>query len=487
MDACTSSLGLLGGESLLVLGLGDSGLAMARWCVAEGAAAVAVWDSRDSAPQDAQLAAELPQVQRQRGAQPALPPQCTRVLKSPGLAPQDARIAEVLGAGLPVQGELGLFAQALAHLKREWRYEPAVLAITGTNGKTTTTALTGQLCEADGRRVAVAGNIGPTLLDTLRAALLAEGPRPQAELALAPDEPPAPAATEPAGSEPIAAPASPGEDGVSIEQLDEMLDTHALPIDPPPPRAPQFEALPQVWVLELSSFQLDGLGSGEEGFEPTAATVLNLSQDHLDWHGDMAAYAAAKAGVFGQRALMVVNRDDPLVEALVPQAPPPPLGARGKPLKATVKSVARWTWDRYTGCGRCHRGVMQLDKDLPLIERQRLAAARTHDVRHKATESKVRAACRLLQQKGEALTQAAIGRVAGLTRQTVATYKHVLEEVLKPVAVAILGGASGKADDVKHGAHQVTAAPQGAGVPGAASVSLELFPAGPGVVPVLDG
>jgi UDP-N-acetylmuramoylalanine--D-glutamate ligase len=341
MDACTSSLGLLGGESLLVLGLGDSGLAMARWCVAEGAAAVAVWDSRDSAPQDEQLAAELPQVQRQRGAQPALPPQCTRVLKSPGLAPQDARIAEVLGAGLPVQGELGLFAQALAHLKREWRYEPAVLAITGTNGKTTTTALTGQLCEAAGRRVAVAGNIGPTLLDTLRAALLAEGPRPQAELALAPDEPPAPAATEPAGSEPIAAPASPGEDGVSIEQLDEMLDTHALPIDPPPPRAPEFEALPQVWVLELSSFQLDGLGSGEEGFEPTAATVLNLSQDHLDWHGDMAAYAAAKAGVFGQRALMVVNRDDPLVEALVPQAPPPPLGARGKPLKATVKWTPR--------------------------------------------------------------------------------------------------------------------------------------------------
>ena len=68
-----------------------------------------------------------------------------------------------------------------------------------------------------------------------------------------------------------------------------------------------------------------------------------------------------------------------------------------------------------------------------------------------------------------------------------ATYKHVLEEVLKPVAVAILGGTSGKAEDVKHGAHQVTAAPQGAGVPVSASVSLELFPAGPGVVPVLDG
>ncbi|QYF42481.1 replication protein (plasmid) [Xanthomonas citri pv. citri] len=108
-------------------------------------------------------------------------------------------------------------------------------------------------------------------------------------------------------------------------------------------------------------------------------------------------------------------------------------------------------------------------------------------MRHKATESKVRAACRLLQQKGEALTQAAIGRVAGLTRQTVATYKHVLEEVLRPIAMAILGGASGKVEDVKHGANQVSAPSQGAGVPGAASVSLELSSAGPGVVPVLDG
>ncbi|CEH59783.1 hypothetical protein XACS582_14000001 [Xanthomonas citri pv. citri] len=77
--------------------------------------------------------------------------------------------------------------------------------------------------------------------------------------------------------------------------------------------------------------------------------------------------------------------------------------------------------------------------------------------------------------------------MAGLTRQTVATYKHVLEEVLRPIAMAILGGASGKVEDVKHGANQVSAPSQGAGVPGAASVSLELSSAGPGVVPVLDG
>jgi UDP-N-acetylmuramoylalanine--D-glutamate ligase len=54
------------------------------------------------------------------------------------------------------------------------------------------------------------------------------------------------------------------------------------------------------------------------GFEPTAATVLNLTQDHLDWHGTMAAYTAAKARVFGSTAVMVINRDDPLVEVMVP-------------------------------------------------------------------------------------------------------------------------------------------------------------------------
>jgi UDP-N-acetylmuramoylalanine--D-glutamate ligase len=75
------------------------------------------------------------------------------------------------------------------------------------------------------------------------------------------------------------------------------------------------QALPQVWVLELSSFQLDS----SEGFEPTAATVLNISQDHLDWHGSMAAYAAAKARIFGAQALMVLNREDSRVMAMRPE------------------------------------------------------------------------------------------------------------------------------------------------------------------------
>jgi len=72
--------------------------------------------------------------------------------------------------------------------------------------------------------------------------------------------------------------------------------------------------LPAVWVLELSSFQLDGV----EGFEPTAATVLNLSEDHLDWHGDMASYCAAKARIVGSTGLLVLNRSDARVMALQP-------------------------------------------------------------------------------------------------------------------------------------------------------------------------
>ena len=265
----------LAGLHVLILGLGQSGLAMARWCARFGAE-VTVWDSREQPPHAQALADEVP------GARPLsgpLDPQALQapdgalcgvqwVLKSPGLAPQDPAIAAFLEAarakGLRVSGELDLFAQALAALKQSQNYQPRVLAITGTNGKTTTTALTALLVERAGRTAVAAGNIGPTMLDTL-AAHLDQG------------------------------------------------------------------TLPQVWVLELSSFQLHDA----HGFEPTAAVVLNLSQDHLDWHGTMAAYAADKARIYGQRSLMVVNVDDPLVAAMEP-AP-----VTGKLAKGQVRPAPR--------------------------------------------------------------------------------------------------------------------------------------------------
>jgi UDP-N-acetylmuramoylalanine--D-glutamate ligase len=266
----------LAGQQVLVLGLGDSGLAMARWCARQGAQ-VKVWDSRRAPPQAAALHEQVPSARLDSGDLEAAAMQGVQlVLKSPGLAPHDARIAPAMvwakAHGVPVASELELFVQALEQLREQRDYAPQLLAVTGTNGKTTTTALTALLVERAGRSAVAAGNIGPTMLDTL------------------------------------------------MQRLDGAGD----------------DALPQVWVLELSSFQLDTV----RRFEPAAAAVLNLTQDHLDWHGDMQAYGAAKARIFGPRTVAVINRDDPLVETMV--APPVPvLTASGKPKARAAKMPSR--------------------------------------------------------------------------------------------------------------------------------------------------
>jgi len=323
----------LNGLSVLVLGLGDSGLAMAAWCVRYGATA-RVWDSRANPPQLATLREQLPQVEFFSGELPESALHGVQLLlKSPGLSPLDARLAPLMNAakasGVPVQGELDLFARALADLKAERRYEPAVLAITGTNGKTTTTCMTALLVERAGKRVVMAGNIGPSMLTTLAQALDLE---PVVELV-------APEVIE----EDIET-----TEQTTLEALDEMLEdmnedsgsSKPLPIKPPPPKGPLFVHLPEVWVLELSSFQLDHI----QDFEPTAAAVLNLTQDHLDWHGDMAAYGRAKASIFGESGLMVINRDDPLVEAMVPATVLVKQG-RGRAAKAMGRKVCRFGLD----------------------------------------------------------------------------------------------------------------------------------------------
>ena len=244
-------------QHVLVLGLGASGLAMARWCARCGAR-VTVADTRDAPPQLEALREQMPQARFIAGAfgDQLLEGGIQAVLHSPGLAPAQVApvVAPARARGIPVGGELGLFCAALADLRDREGYAPAVLAVTGTNGKTTVTALAGQLLERAGKTVAVAGNIGPTLLDT----------------------------------------------------LGERIDAGALPL---------------AWVIELSSFQLDAA----QEFEPTAAVVLNVTQDHLDWHGAIEAYAAAKARVFGKSTLMILNREDPRVMGMLP----PPVRVKG--------------------------------------------------------------------------------------------------------------------------------------------------------------
>ncbi len=127
-------------------------------------------------------------------------------------------------------------------------------------------------------------------------------------------------------------------------------------------------------------------------------------------------------------------------------------------LRYTIKSVARWTWDRYTGDGRCNRGVMQLDPSLSLVQRQRLAAERTHNERTKKTGDSVRAACAALHARGEKITQTAIARLTQLSRQAVATYQRVIEDFLRPSPQATAAPVNDARSPrlVKFGVHQVT-------------------------------
>ena len=298
------------GQHVLILGLGDSGLSMARWCARQGAR-VTVADTRADPPNWSTLQAQYPEVRRvtgEWGAHLVEGQDVRAVFKSPGLSP--AEVAPVWQAaqamGLWTGTELTLFVHALQTLREERGYAPRVLAITGTNGKTTVTSLTGQLLERAGVRTAVAGNIGPTLLDTLTLALDAAPPW---------DPPGVEAVTHAAGEELADAATVPASALPAV--LDDELAKADVPLIAPPP--PKIDlGLPEVWVLELSSFQLDGVS----GFEPSAATVLNITEDHLDWHGTLPAYVEAKSRIWGTQGLMVINRDDPLVKAMTPADEP---------------------------------------------------------------------------------------------------------------------------------------------------------------------
>lgn len=246
---------------VLILGLGETGVAAARWCARQGTA-LRVADTRAEPGGLAALRSALAEagasVDYRLGCgntfDPALLDGVTQLVLSPGLSPIEAPAQALLKLaaerGIEVVGEIELFARALIDLAETRDYRPHVLAVTGTNGKTTVTAMTRQLVEAGGFSARAAGNISPAALTSL------------------------------------------------IEALDH-------------------DDLPQVWVLELSSFQLETTTS----LAPDAATVLNVTQDHLDWHGSIEAYAEAKARLLKLARIAIVNRDDPRGVAMVDALP----------------------------------------------------------------------------------------------------------------------------------------------------------------------
>ncbi len=234
----------LTGKHVLVLGLGESGLAMARWCALRGAR-VRVADSRATPPGVDALRADAPLAEIVTGEfGPAVLDGIDLVALSPGLDPRVGVAAEARRRGLPITGEMSLLARALDELGV--RAQTRILAITGTNGKTTTTALTAALAQSAGIDAVAAGNISPAALDVL------------------------------------------------MERLEIGAE------------------LPACWVLELSSFQIETM----RGLDPDAATVLNVTDDHLDRYVDLEEYAATKAAIFQGRGVQVLNRDDGRVAAM---------------------------------------------------------------------------------------------------------------------------------------------------------------------------
>jgi UDP-N-acetylmuramoylalanine--D-glutamate ligase len=223
----------LKGKRVLVVGLGESGLAMAKWLHRQGAL-VRVADSRDNPPNREALAGLAPQAEVIAGPFTAATfAGIDLVVLSPGVPKATPEIA---GLDVPVISEIELFAAGV----REQVPGSKIIAITGSNGKTTTTALTAHLLNGASVPAIACGNISPSALDALMDA-------------------------QDAG------------------------------------------ALPQVWVVELSSFQLET--THHLGAE--AATVLNVSEDHLDrYEGSLANYAAAKSRVFQGKGAMILNRDD---------------------------------------------------------------------------------------------------------------------------------------------------------------------------------
>jgi UDP-N-acetylmuramoylalanine--D-glutamate ligase len=219
------------GSRALVLGLGRTGLSCARYLQRKGLE-VRVADTRAAPPGAAALREQVPAAELRTGAfQVSLLDDVAQVVISPGLALGEPVAAEALRRGLPVVGDIELFARET---------QAPVAAITGTNGKSTVTALLAELASAAGRTAVAGANLGEPALDLL-----------------------------------------------------------ARPV-------------PQLYVLELSSFQLETTYT----LETATATVLNVTPDHLDRYRTLDAYAAAKARIFEGCDVAVVNADDPRVRAM---------------------------------------------------------------------------------------------------------------------------------------------------------------------------
>jgi UDP-N-acetylmuramoylalanine--D-glutamate ligase len=214
--------------STVVVGLGKTGLSMARFLRQRGEA-FAITDSRETPPSLTAIKSEMPDVPLHLGAfDGKLLTNAKRILLSPGVAVDELPLPRSRAQEVDIIGDIELFARNV---------NAPVVAITGANGKSTVTTLVGEMAMRAGREVRVGGNLGTPALELLQV------------------------------------------------------------------------RKPDLYVLELSSFQLETVSS----LDALAAAVLNISADHMDRHRTLDAYAAAKARIYRGDGTMVLNADDSLV------------------------------------------------------------------------------------------------------------------------------------------------------------------------------
>jgi len=215
----------------LIVGLGATGLSCARFLARQGVE-VAVTDSRQQPPALTDMQKELPDVPLFVGGFDVDAfARAERIVVSPGVSLREPLLKDARQRGIEIIGDIELFARtAIA----------PVVAITGSNGKSTVTTLLGAMASYAGMEVRVGGNLGTPALDLIR------------------------------------------------------------------------DHEPDLYVVELSSFQLETVQS----LRCQAATVLNVSPDHLDRYDSIESYVRAKQQIYAGAKVQIVNRDDPVASAL---------------------------------------------------------------------------------------------------------------------------------------------------------------------------
>jgi UDP-N-acetylmuramoylalanine--D-glutamate ligase len=241
----TFSFDRVAGKSILVLGAGETGRSAVRWFRGKGAD-VCIWDSQKDTPNLSYIGAHFPEVRCLSGNLPDLElREFLFVVVSPGIPLPEGFINRAASQDVAILGDVEIFLEI-----NRTDLRAKVVAITGTNGKTTVTSMVAQVLNANSISSITVGNIGVPVLDVLSSIKQGE-----------------------------------------IEK-------------------------PEVFVLEISSFQLALANS----FSSDVSVVTNISEDHLDRHGSMSDYVAAKSRVFMGTGTPIVNRDDPLIMNMFPES-----------------------------------------------------------------------------------------------------------------------------------------------------------------------